>query len=411
MMNPELLKQLTKHYHNITPEDVVGVSYGKKESGGLLTDSDAIVFTVRKKKPLSEIPEDERIPSKIEFGGVTFDTDVEEGRYTFLENCPSDFYTWQTTPPANRNKIRPIRGGISVTNYTNLSNYVGTLGFVGIDNENNSLVGVSNNHVLIKDAFQANERNMSTNITSIYENKVTQPNESGNSGLQNSIGIVKRYVPLSGTSYYNSVDCALTTLNQSDVDSSSYLQYGMTGWNQPLVFATTSEIDNLLTTNPNLFSAGRTTGPKGEGDMKLFTESISSTISIDYNKQGSDTTIYFEDCIKFYASASTTPDGNVCTYPINAGDSGSALVADFNGTRKIIGLVFAGLLNNSDVTVKGLANRIDKVAEQINISPWTGGTVNYSDTGSTETHIVQGRSSQPTMVLSGKTFWQAGLTI
>lgn len=408
-MDANLIKELTKHYHDITPEDVVGVSYTKKTSGGQITDSDAIVFTVRKKRPLDEIPEEERIPNQIEFNGLIFDTDVEEGEYKFLEDCPSDFYDWMTTPPANRNKIRPIQGGISVTNYTKLNNYVGTLGFVGVDNQTNSLVGVSNNHVLIQDAFLASERTLSGTKSSIYENVVTQPNEVGNYGLQNAIGIVKKYVPLSGASYYNSVDCALTTLNESDIDSTSYRQYGMTGWVQPLTFASTSEIDNLLSTNPNLFSAGRTTGPKGEGDMKLFVDSISTTISINYNKQETSTTIYFEDCIQFYASASTTPTGYVCPYPISAGDSGSALVADFSGTRKIIGLVFAGNYLDGQV-VRGLANRIDKVAEQMDISPWTGGTVNYSDTGNTQTHTVSGLSSEPYIVLSGNKYWQAGLT-
>ena len=411
-MNIDLIKQLTKHYHDITPEDVVGVSYGKKETGGVLTDKDAIIFTVLKKKPLDEIPEEERIPSEIEYGGVQFETDIEEGEFVFVADCPNDFYNWTTTPPGNRNKIRPIQGGISTINYTKLGNYVGTLGFLAVDNQTTSLVGVSNNHVLVYDAFLADERSSSGQRTSIVGDKVTQPNESGNYGLQNAIGVVKRYVPLVGTSSYNSVDCALTTINESDVDySTSYRQYGMSGWYQPLDFATTSEIDNLLTTNPNLFSAGRTTGPKGEGDMKLFADSISSVISINYNKQGTSTTIYFEDCIRFYASASTTPTGYICTYPIAGGDSGSALVADFSGTRKIIGLVFAGQnLPGTTTVVKGLANRIDKVVEQLDISVWSGQTVNYSDTGNTQTHTVSGLSNEITVEIGGNTYWQAGIT-
>lgn len=408
-MNNELIKKLTRYYHEITPEDVVGVSFGKKETGGVLTDKDAVVFTVLKKKPLDEIPDQERIPSQIEFSGVTFDTDVEEGEIQFLESCPSDFYSWMTTPPSNRNTIRPLQGGISSTNYTNLGSYVGTLGFLAVDNDTNSLVGVSNNHVLVYDAFQANELNPSGERSSIQNNFVTQPNESGNSGLQNAIGLVKKYVPLSGTSYYNSVDCALTTINESDIDYlTSYKQYGMTGWVTPLDFATTSEINNLLETKPNLFSSGRTTGPKGEGDMKLFAESISSVISIAYHKQGVSTTVYFEDCIKFYASASTTPSGYVCTYPIAPGDSGSALVADFGGTRKIVGLVFAGSTSGG-VTTRGYANRIDKVVEQMNISVWSGQTMNFSNTGSTETYTVSGLSSDDTLNLSGNTYWQGGI--
>lgn len=408
-MNTELIKELTKYYHDITPEDVVGVSYGKKEIGGKLTDIDAVIFTVIKKKPLDEIPTDEIIPSTIEFKGFNFETDVEEGEYLFLEDCPSDFYDWITTPPANRNTIRPLQGGISTTNYTSLNTSTGTLGFLAVDSQTNSLVGVSNNHVYVYDAFQANERSASGQKTSILNNIVTQPNESGNYGLQNAIGLVKRYVPLSGTSYYNSVDCALTTVNEDDIDNSvSYRQYGMTGWLAPLEFATTSEIDNLLSTNPNLFSSGRTTGPKGEGDMKLFADA-SSVITIAYKKQGTPTYVYFEDNIRFYASASTTPSGYVCTYPIAPGDSGSALVADFGGTRKIIGLVFAGL-NYNGSTVRGIANRIDNVVNQIGISAWTGQTVNYSNTGVTETHIVSGLSDIPYMDLSGNTYWQGGLS-
>jgi len=45
----------------------------------------------------------------------------------------------------------------------------------------------------------------------------------------------------------------------------------------------------------------------------------------------------------------------------------------------------------------------------LNISPWTGQTVNYSNTGITETHIVLGRSSTEKLILSGKTFYQVGL--
>jgi len=409
-MNNELLSQITKYYHEITPEDVVGVSVTKKQVNGKLTDEDSVVFTVKKKKPIEEIPTEDLLPSEIDVDGVKLNTDIVEGEYVFLENCPSDFYTWLTTPPDNRNKIRPLQGGISVTNYTNLGSYVGTLGFLAVDTNTGSLVGVSNNHVLIKNAFLSSERQQTGTHTSTYNNFVTQPNEPGNTGLQNSIGIVKRYVPISGTPEYNTVDAALTTINESDMDySTSYQQYGLTGWTQPLEFASTAEIDSIVTNKNNLFSAGRRTGPKGEGDMKLFAETVSQTISINYNNQGSEETVYFSDCIKFYASASTTPTGDICTYPINGGDSGSALVADFSGTRKIVGLVFAGQVSDG-ATIYGLANRIDKVVEQLSLSAWTGNTVYFSNTGSTELHTVQGLSSDINIELSGNTYWQAGTT-
>lgn len=407
-MNNEQLRDLTKHYHSTTPEDVVGVSITKKKVDGKLTNEDAVVFTVKKKRPLDEIPEDELLPSEVEIGGSTLRTDVEEGEFDFMEDCPSDFYTWISTAPDNRNKIRPLQGGISLTNYTNLGGYVGTLGFLAVDTDTNSLVGVSNNHVLVKNAFLAPYVDGSGSRINIYENFVTQPNEGGNSGLQNSIGLVKRYVPMSGSPEYNKVDGALTTINESDISgTTSYRQYGITGWTQPLEFASTAEIDGLVTNKNNLFSAGRTTGPKGEGDMKLFASSVATTISINYNNQGVNETIRFTDCIKFYASASTTPAGYICPYPLYGGDSGSALVADFSGTRKIVGLVFAGQVSNGQ-TIYGLANRIDKVAEELSISAWTGNSVYFSNTGTTELHIVSGLSGDINLELSGNTYWQAG---
>lgn len=423
-MDNKLISQLTKHYHSTTPDDVVGVSFAKKRVNGLLTDEDALVFKVVKKKPLDEIPEDEVLPSEIEFEGVKYKTDVEEGEFRFLSHglpphvewCPSLFYRWQTYPPQNRNRQRPLMGGISVTNYTSLSNSTGTLGFLAVDTDTGSLVGVSNNHVLVKNAFLASEREVSGTHTSVYNNFVTQPNDGSNRGLQNSIGLVKRYVPLSGTPNYNTVDGALTTINESDIDYSvSYKQYGM-DYPSHLEFATTQEIDGLVTNKNNLFSSGRTTGPKGEGQTKLFAESVGDVITIKYNNQGVEEVIYFSECIRFIASASTTTPGKDCFYPIVPGDSGSALVADFNGTRKIVGLVFAAggytaVTNNRIVyyTTSGLANRIDKVAEQLSISAWAGtNNVYFSDTGSTQLHVVQGLSSDINLDLSGNIYWQAG---
>lgn len=409
MEDVKLLDELTTKYQQETSDNVISVGYGYKTKNGLLTTEKSLIFSVSKKLPIIQIEEKDLIPNTITYSGETFNTDVVELEIKPL-TCPSDFYNWQTTPPTNRNKLRPLKCGISVTNFTNLSGFVGTMGFLAVDNDTNSLVGVSNNHVLVYDAFINSQKSSTGITTSILNNFVTQPNEVGNSGLGNSIGNVKKYKSISGGSL-NYADVALTTINSSDIDvNTSYLMEGITGWTQPLVFATSVEIDGLLTNNNNLFSTGRTTGPKGEGEMKLLTSSYPVTINIAYDKQGIGTTIQFGRCIQFVASASTTPNGTICSYPINGGDSGSALVADFSGTRKIVGLVFAGGLL-SGVTYYGYANRIDDVADAINISPWTGQTVSYSNTATTETHVVLGKSSDEKLILSGKTFWQAGVIV
>jgi hypothetical protein len=406
MENFYFLDELVTKYQNETPDNVIGVGYGNKITNNLLTTERSIIFTVKKKISIDEIDEENIIPPIITYSGETFLTDVVELEIKPL-NCPSSFYTWQTTPPTNRNMIRPLKGGISMTNFTNLNNFVGTLGFLAVDNETNSLVGVSNNHVLVYDAFLTSQRMSSGITTSILNNIVTQPNEFNNSSISNSIGIVKRYKPITNGSI-NYADVALTTIRSSDVNmSTSYLMQGVTGWTQPLIFASSVEIDGLLSNKNNLFSAGRTTGSKGEGEMKLLTSSYPVTINIAYTKQGNDSVVQFGRCIQFIASASTTPNGSICSYPINGGDSGSALVADFSGTRKIVGLVFAGGLI-SGVTFYGYANRIDDVVNQINISEWTGQTVNYSNTDMTETYSISEMSSLDNIILSGKTFWQAG---
>ena len=405
-MKREDLRKLVEKYYDETPEDVVGVTYTKKMKDGKYTDEDAIVFTVKKKKPIDEIPEDEMLPEVINFNGSELKTDVIEGSYELLQ-CQ----TW-VIPPTNRNKFRPLKGGVSVTNYTNSPGTVGTLGFIAVDTESNSLVGVSNNHVLVKNAFSASYVDINLPpLTNSFQNMVTQPNDGVDVGLQSSIGIVKKYVPLSGQPISNTADVALTTVNQSDIDTGvSYLQEGLNGWSQPLEFATTEEIDSLSAGTIDLFSAGRTTGPKGEGATKLRVFSTVSTFNIGYFN--GDPVMYdsikFSNSIGFWATASTLNPGQICTYPIAPGDSGSALLADFSGTRKIVGLVFAGASDSLGRTIYAFANRIDDVAEQIGISAWTGNQVYYSDTGNTEQHIVSGLSSDTTLVLSGKTFNQLG---
>lgn len=82
-MDNNLLSEVTKHYHSITNDDVVGVSFSKKRVDGKITDQPGLVFTVLEKKPIDQIPEDQLIPKVIEFSGETFLTDVQQGFYEF----------------------------------------------------------------------------------------------------------------------------------------------------------------------------------------------------------------------------------------------------------------------------------------------------------------------------------------
>jgi hypothetical protein len=394
--------EIAKNYYESTSDNIIGVGYGYKSKKGEMTDEKCIIFSVQKKLPLSEIDKDEIIPSTIQISSdQLIKTDVVQREYKFL-SC-SSFLNWQSSPPPNRNKIRPLRGGISITNNTALEDFTGTLGFIARDNQDGCLVGVSNNHVLVDDAFICSERGGSVKTNVVY-NEVIQPSEL-NVNFNNSIGYVKRYFPIrSGLNY---VDGALCTLRSADIDiNQSYKQYGLSIDNF-LPFATTQEIDSLIDNSFDLFSSGRTTGAKGEGNIKLKISQANSIINIEYEKQGAMQVLQFGKCLHFIATLNNIkPYSQTCNFPIAAGDSGSVLIADINGVKKIIGLVFAGSVQNGIVT-EGIANRIDEVASKLCISAWNGGLLKFNN-NKIKVLTTNSYDDQPCLEHNGEKYWQLG---
>jgi hypothetical protein len=376
------------------------------------------------------------LPSSFISNGVSYDVEVRYGihkSFTCQEDYP-EFYYWQDGEVTNRNVHRPVKGGISVTNYTDLSSSRGTFGFTAIDNDTNSVVGVTNVHVIIKDGFYASERDVSQPFYPVENSAnaiITQPNEV-TQGFSYRIGEVKKYQPFislgsTSTVGVNKIDSATFSLDllngQGDTITSteSYKQLGFEDFNSGngFDFATSEEIDSMIsvdslgnmTTNNELFISSRTTGIKGNGDMKIFPVE-QGTVTLQYNKQNIATYVQIIECFEFVASTGATDaiNGNTCPYPAAGGDSGSAIIANFNGEYKIVGQLFAGYEENG-VPVKGVFCRIDNIAELLNISPWNSSVTsyNFSDTSQTEFHYVEGLSDQKTLTLSGKTFWQVGI--
>lgn len=417
--------KLIEDYFPNRPKNVIGLGYGYKVVNNTITDELSIIHYVDKKLSTNELNSDEIIPKTLLLDSSVYLTDVIEGNFKFLQGepnpnlasfCPTDFYDWYTNakPIPNRAKIRPIQGGSSAINYTTIAGYIGTLGFLAKDNDTNTLVGVSNNHVLVGDsAFITSNRNINGVLTNVLNNRIVQPFNDPSS----FIGTIKKYKPISnsGTNY---LDVALTTLKPSDISyTQSYKQFNLNGYTGPLQYATTQEIDSLLSNRNSLFSSGARTGAKGEGASKLHPFSLYNIFNIAYGNQKSETNVVFGDSIGFIASASTITPGRFCLSPIEGGDSGSALLADFNGVRKIIGLVFAGSSANYNVngnidpfTTIGFANRIDRLARDMNISPWNGEqSVGFSDLTKIQTYFIPGTSSQETIKNGSAIFWQAGL--
>jgi hypothetical protein len=431
-MLTEPIKQKIEDLFQSTP-DYVGVGWGNKISNDQHTGEHSIVFNVTKKRPLSEIPEEEHLPSTVEIDGVTYKTDVVEVGEISLLACTTETlnncYSWteqsftvdgsppyggQNIPPPNRGVIRPMQGGISITSANNVTS-VGTLGFLAVDNEKNALVGVTNNHVVVGTAFYTNYRNVTN--SNEFNDAYYQPGEGGFGGNSTYlVGEVVRYVPIVPQPLLNQVDGALVTIDPSKVtNAESYKLYG-TSITTPMPFATTQEIDQLTDTTP-LASSGRTSGVKQGSPCGLKIKATGASLALStytntqtgqleggYVLNNTRLGANFNNTIQFMRNS---PDGTAygqCPYPIYPGDSGSALAAQINGVWKIVGLVFAGS------PFYGFACRIDQVAAQLNISAWDGTTKNYFDTSSRQYITTIGGNTNKTLTCSSNIYWQVGTT-
>jgi hypothetical protein len=359
------------------------------------------------------------------------------------------------TSLANRQTQRGLKGGVSITStshappYTPLS--VGTMGLICQDSASGALVGLTNNHVVIRDAYYTdqrtytnpqNEYNLDDSSNTVQGDYVYQTGETTPTvipGGPEEIGRVLRYVPIytsasivANPSLTNKVDAAIFSLyctsstGATIIDfTSSFQQLGLT-YTSSMPFASTAEIDNLLNNNYEFFSSGRTTGPKGSPDTLCPLRMFSYTSSpISFPLQGTNTLSYFTDVIAYvkpadsssYNPSTVNASTQVCAYPVWGGDSGSTLIANIGGVWKIIGLVFAGngtpynsTLGYQVASSIGFACRIDQVASQLGIKAWTGSAAPVVDHNTITYRTVSGSNDDKTLVCSGSTYWQVGLT-
>lgn len=462
-MNLDSIKERVSTIFESTPPEI-GAGFGFKIKDGKLTEELGFTFIVPSKKPLSELNEDEILPSVIEHDGVEYQTDIVEipqvsplGLYCYGNDPapPADpqvspsCFSWATVPPINRNYTRPLKGGTSLGVTT--TSGVGTLGFIAVDVATQGLVGVTNNHVVIassNDPFFTGERNL--NSVAIFNesfptNLVQQPGVGDVSPNlpQYQIGRTLRYQPLrSAINGTNTVDGALISLSQYDsagnlvIDNTqSWQQVGLTGITSPPVFASLGELNSMVSggfnfSNTEIISAGRTTGAK-EGPCSDRLHLLTCTVTVGpYPLQGAGSTAIFTDQMSVVRVSS---NNTLCTYPSCRGDSGSAMFANFGGQWKIIGILFAG--GAGDPTTGALppgagfptyyngcsapspfpsiftfVNKITNVASELGIQAWDGTAKPFVDPNSIEYVSVCGGNFTKTLVCSGDTYWQVGLT-
>lgn len=438
MQLTEELKKEIERLHSETPDNIHGVSLGYKYKNGLKTNTIGIVFNVDKKISESDLSSDQILPKTIKIGDQEYVTDVVEALraelvscYCSASPCPQSADIARLAPWTNSvSALLPMRGGQEIIQYPtgwasqgggSYTAGVGTLGFFCVDNIDNKIVGITNSHVAchrrelasIRDwgvensdpynTFEA--RNFILDNSNRNPGALTLTRSSGNTSLKIVSPYIKRYKPLSIFPTYNYSDVALLVMDPSVISSSdSYKVWqpiGTTDHPNFLPFATTAEIDNLLNTNPRLYSTGRTTGPKGYADTttcRLRIMSVGNYGDVSGTSEEPNTTRW-GDLIQFGYEDNTTG-------AVLGGDSGSALLADISGVRKIIGLVFAGN------TVYGLANRIDRVASEMNIRAWDGtyDTALPAQVYGITTDPSNTKSGQTSVVYGGKTFYQVGFT-
>lgn len=432
MLTDELLLELENQFDN-TPDYVIGVSYGFKKKNGQKTNQKSIIYKVVKKKPITEIPQNELIPQKLIVNGQEYMTDVVEGTKSKFLNC----FASEADPSIQRlrgvpNLLAPMRGGNEIVRMpdgwtgpelTNSDYIVGTLGFFAVDNYDSKVVGITNSHVACVHRIFCNERDIESENPEPYNSYDPRPWENilpttkispscaawNGSNLTDASINIKRYMPvtLMGRNY---VDCALLIMNSGNVpatanafvNSTSYQVWqpiGEPDYTTHMPFATTQELNSLLSSNPNLYSTGRTTGPKGWSPVSSCILRVTE-VGVNEFISGEEGDTYWSDIIKMQYE-----DG--VGLPARSGDSGSVVIADFSGTRKIVGLLFAG----NEAESYGLFCRIDRVAETMNIRAWDASYV-LDKSLPTATELIATQEANlggtPNIVQNGKHFWQSG---
>lgn len=147
----------------LSKPDVYAVGLGEKVSKGKRTGKRALICSIKKKKPLAQLKQEDMIPSEID--GIP--TDIVE-----IGDRPRAFADYQR-------KLRPVVPGTSTGHFAITA---GTIG--GVVDVNGEAMLLSNNHVF------ANE-----NIAELGD-AIIQPGDYDGGSTADRIGILYDYVPL-----------------------------------------------------------------------------------------------------------------------------------------------------------------------------------------------------------------------
>ena len=403
------------------------IVYAKKESGGVEQDEYAIRLYVDKKRPLSEIPLEERIPTSIEYSGAVILTDVDDRKLNIKQL--TDCHTLQTTSSAaqpvkaNNIKRRPLMGGAS-------SIYIGgtdaTLGMLVRDLTDGSIVALSNNHVYGSSFVNASEFTPG-DIENLLSLSASQPGSAqynyyaSSNVMDDYIGMTKRAIPFTFLSY-NYADAALVQLQSNTlIDTISSPNIINFKQQAPYTVASEDEIDSILLPGSvnygaPLFKSGRTTGPVGApGTLSACSFGCVGTGCSVLCATGVFTggigfgigSINFTDCIQIQSAYRNF-------VPVRGGDSGSATFALLSANNpvlsawKFIGLVFAGSSSPTNAGI-GIVCRAEYILSGLDIGMWDTTMPELCSLPLNVTYTDYTVLSAPTITLSGRKYYQMGI--
>lgn len=408
----------------------------KKIKNGIITNETCFTFGCEKKIPINELPLEKIIPSKITYENKTLPTDVIQNGKIKALGCGDTGSSKNEEQLLHRTKIRPLVGGISIQNFWDSINKVGTLGQLCIDQIDSTVAGLTNCHVATE---EESFNYLKKKYYNLYKKEITQPAlweeeyqiangvyytgyYSGyqwkDVAMEDKIGFVKRYIPiyLISEGFANLADAALISINPDVFDntnastrSSCFGVYNVS--NSLIPWATDDQMEqikNAFDQGNNIYvcKSGRTTGVTGggyeSGSCPVVVKSFQYTSDVSGYSPPLNSFAQFQDCIMF--EYENTEQG---TSPIHGGDSGSVLITNYFGSPVVIGLCFAG----GDAI--GVACKINNVRNELEIRSANSTDVNsllsFSDPSKWKYISIDGEASDVTINYNGKKYWQIGV--
>jgi hypothetical protein len=324
------------------------VSIGRKKINGKDTGKICVRFAVSKKIDKNQLNNKKLIPEKIKYNGKVYETDVEQQSPAEFLDCgftPCFQYNeeldqWEQIDVSpedteQRTKFRPLRGGLSICNFDDDAFSTGTLGQLCIDERDNTIVGLTNAHVVIHDIRFNKDKEL---CYTPYNKRIAQPGiaddlreDNTYGGLnpydllgqpmslreayinEHNIGTVKRYWQLESDTdgqwqtrdstdifmngRYNQIDAAIIAVTSEVIDNTSVasrsraLGINNISDNDLVPWATDAEMEQLIQDFENgvlihVAKSGRTTGTTGfnyqNGNCPAVITDISGYIPVTY---------------------------------------------------------------------------------------------------------------------------------